>query len=261
MQCRECGTSVHSARSDLCIGCAGALQLSQEFRETWHCESLRNLACDIALSAVRQVRALRTFQRKDKEVTEGGLELQEAGKEGGVRPSGSGRPRSPPYPPRKDKEREERRSRSRERGRDRVPEPDEEEYSEEEDEESAESPKVVGKHEKGATSRESLRTTTPKAKAAHRESRHSYSEERNQESGRKGEGKVREEEPKARRKTSADRSYKEEEPRRGYGYRSLPRRDEKEAKETYLPRGLLRIHSNQDEGPWRRRRCRPRRRR
>lgn len=70
MQCKSCKTPLYTSRSDLCIACAGAYQLVEEFRDRWDSEAIRAIAADIGLSAVRQVRALRTYQRGLREACE-----------------------------------------------------------------------------------------------------------------------------------------------------------------------------------------------
>ena len=59
MRCARCERPLYSRLSDLCNPCAAAKTLEVELAEKWPEEKLRVIAGDIAVSAVRQVRALR----------------------------------------------------------------------------------------------------------------------------------------------------------------------------------------------------------
>ena len=59
MYCGRCKRSIYSRQSSLCNPCAAAQTLGEELSQAWQDEKLRTIAGDIAVSAVRQVRALR----------------------------------------------------------------------------------------------------------------------------------------------------------------------------------------------------------
>ena len=59
MFCRRCNRPLYSQLSKLCNPCAAAETLGEELAQPWREEKLRVIAGDIAVSAVRQVRALR----------------------------------------------------------------------------------------------------------------------------------------------------------------------------------------------------------
>ena len=63
MSCSSCSRPIYNPRSSLCNGCAAAKTLEEEIRGNWSEESLRLIATDIAVSAVRQIRALRLHRR------------------------------------------------------------------------------------------------------------------------------------------------------------------------------------------------------
>ena len=64
MFCGKCRRSLFSKRSTLCIACAAAATLTEEFQGEWGNETLRFLAGDVAVSAARHVRALRVASNK-----------------------------------------------------------------------------------------------------------------------------------------------------------------------------------------------------
>lgn len=61
MKCRSCCSTVYTERSDLCLPCAAAETLTNEFRSSFGSETIKNLATDVIITASRQVRALRLF--------------------------------------------------------------------------------------------------------------------------------------------------------------------------------------------------------
>ena len=70
MLCARCRRPLYSKLSDLCNPCAAARTLEEEVAAPWEDEKLRVIAGDIAVSAVRQVRALRLHRpSKAPEVT------------------------------------------------------------------------------------------------------------------------------------------------------------------------------------------------
>ena len=62
MLCARCQRPLYSKLSSLCNPCAAAQTLEVELAEPWENEKLRVIAGDIAVSAVRQVRALRLYR-------------------------------------------------------------------------------------------------------------------------------------------------------------------------------------------------------
>ena len=62
MLCARCQRPLYSKLSSLCNPCAAARTLEVELAEPWENEKLRVIAGDIAVSAVRQVRALRLYR-------------------------------------------------------------------------------------------------------------------------------------------------------------------------------------------------------
>lgn len=253
MSCKSCGTPLYTSRSDLCIACAGALQLVEEFKDQWDSVAVRNIAADICLSAVRQVRALRTYQRglrsarEREEQREAERRAEASG--GGAKDRGG----SPLRRNRKeDGKREKSPSRARPREDDRGDE--DEEYTEEEESGEAESPRVVDN--RGREPEEAWKLTAS-AKALPRKDRGRSSSHR--ESGKSH--RFQEDKERTRGRGSRDRSRS---PKRGEEplERSRTKREEKDStRQDLLPQGLLKIHSHQEKEKWQPRRKRTRRRR
>lgn len=236
----------------MCIGRAGALQLVEEFKDQWDSEPIRRIAGDICVSAVRQVRALRTYQRGLRNALERSEKAEAERKAGSEKGRAKDRGGSPSATPRKGEVKKER---SPSRGKRREEEDLEEDdvYTDEEESGEAESPKVVV--EKAATSAGAWKTT-PKAKAG-------PGEERERSSSHRGVEKVHrfDRTPTAGRKRSSrerSRSRRKDEERVHRGHER--RHDRRSDREEYLPPGLLKIHSARESEQWPRKRRRPRRR-
>ena len=69
MFCSKCRRALFSKRSPLCIACAAAATLGEEFQGEWGNETLRFLAGDVAVSAARHVRALRVASNRSPGAT------------------------------------------------------------------------------------------------------------------------------------------------------------------------------------------------
>lgn len=257
MSCRSCNTPVYTSRSDLCIACAGAHQLIAEFKDKWDSEAVRSIAADVCLSAVRQVRALKVYQRglRSAQEREEAREAERRKETGGGR--AKGKDGSPTRGDRKD---EGRRGGSGSRGREREPAPREEddEYSEDDESAEAESPRAVGRAPERI---DASRTLTAKAKAgpAGDRGRSSSHRDRGEEKEHKFEKERDDRREVGSRERSRSRRRGEGERNRsgGYGYRQ--RKDSH--REDLLPPGLLKIHSPEEEKQWPTKRKRTRRRR
>ena len=59
MYCEQCQIEIHCSRSSLCFACSAGETLLNEFAESWGAASVRGIATDLAVSTVRQIRALR----------------------------------------------------------------------------------------------------------------------------------------------------------------------------------------------------------
>ena len=58
-RCDSCKREIFSSHSNYCVACGAALTLQYEIRQDWGCTVLKGLGTDLALTAARQVRALR----------------------------------------------------------------------------------------------------------------------------------------------------------------------------------------------------------